>query len=205
MSSAPGLRERRIAATSEALIAQARRWTTERGFGGFTVDELCASVQISRRTFFNYFSSKEDVVLGIPARVDHGEAEAAFLAASRAPGANGLSTTLLADLAELLITRWEQLGFGAQDVDAVIAAMESAPRLLGRALQLTREQEQDDIALVERREGLDPGDLRAGTVVHLLGSVLRGAVEETFAGVDRDPLRVVFARRLAVARSVFTC
>jgi AcrR family transcriptional regulator len=205
MTSALGLRERRIAHTSAQLIAVARRWTGERDFGGFTVDELCAEVGVSRRTFFNYFGSKEDVVLGIPVRVDHAEAEADFVAAAAgsARGTSGLSSTLLADLAELMITRWEALGMGAGDVDALVAAIQHAPRLVGRAMQISRDQERDDIALVEQREGLPAGDLRAGTVVHLLGSILRGAVEESFAGSGREPLRAVFARRLAAARSVF--
>jgi hypothetical protein len=71
-------------------------------------------------------------------------------------------------------------------------------------MQMTREQEQDDIALVERREGLTPGDLRASTVVHLLGSLLRGAVEETLRGDGSEPLRHAFARRLAAVRSIFS-
>jgi AcrR family transcriptional regulator len=201
--SATGLRERRIAATSARLTALAREWTAERGFAGFTVEELCEAVGVSRRTFFNYFSTKEDVVLGIPTRVDHAETEERFLAAAGPRGASGLSSTLLPDLAEMLITRWEALGLGEQDFDALIASIEHAPRLLGRALQMTRDQERDDIALVERRENLAPGDLRASTVVHLLGSILRGAVEETLSGTGEESLRTVFARRLAAARTVF--
>ena len=187
------MRERRIAETSARLIALAREWTAERGFAGFTVEELCEAVGVSRRTFFNYFSTKEDVVLGIPTRVDHTGAEERFVAEGGPRGPSGLSVALLPDLAEMMITRWEAFGLGEQDFDALIASIEHAPRLLGRALQMTRDQERDDIALVERRENLSPGDLRASTVVHLLGSILRGAVEETLRGTGEESLRTVFA------------
>jgi len=203
MVSATGLRERRIAETSARLTSVARAWTVERGFGGFTIDELCEAVGVSRRTFFNYFAGKEDAVIGVPVRVDHAEAEARFLAGSTGTAAGALSPTLLVDLAELMVVRWEALGVGAGDVEALVAAMEHAPRLLGRTLEITREQEQADIALVERREGLPPGDLRAATAVHLLGSILRGAVEETFRDAADETLRTVFARRIAVARGLF--
>jgi hypothetical protein len=152
---------------------------------------------------FNYFATKEDVVLGIPVRVDHTPLEDAFVASVGERRANGLSADLLADLAQLMIARWEALGLGAEHIEALLAAIEAAPRLLGRAMQTTREQELDDIALVERREGLPAGDLRASTAVHLLGSLLRAAVEETLRGTGDELLRSAFARRLTTVRSIF--
>jgi AcrR family transcriptional regulator len=203
-TSAPSLRERRIAETSARLTRTAREWTVTRGFGGFTVDELCEEAGVSRRTFFNYFATKEDVVLGILARVDHTPLEDAFVAVVGERMANGLSAALLGDLAELMIARWEALGLGAEHIEALFAAVEAAPRVLGRAIERTREQEREDIALVERREGLPAGDLRASTAVHLLGSLLRAAVEETLRGTGEVPLRSAFARRLATVRGIFS-
>jgi len=192
-----------MADTAARLTALAREWTVARGFSGFTLEELSAAVGISRRSFFNYFAAKEDAVLGVQTRVDHRVAEDRFVSGGGPSGPTGVSASLLPDLAELMIGRWEALGLGSQDVDALLAAIEAEPRLLGRTMQLTREQEKDDIARVEQRERLPAGDLRAGMVVHLLGTVLRGAVEEHLAGPGREPLRAVFARRLDVARAVF--
>src|SRR6478752_8147078 len=62
--SALSLRERRATATSVGLRTEARRLTAERGFAGFTIEELCSEVGVSRRTFFNYFESKENAVFG---------------------------------------------------------------------------------------------------------------------------------------------
>ncbi|MGN0042882.1 TetR/AcrR family transcriptional regulator [Rhodococcus sp. (in: high G+C Gram-positive bacteria)] len=52
--------------TRAALVEHARTLTARRGLAGFTVEELCEHVGVSRRTFFNYFASKEDAVLGNP-------------------------------------------------------------------------------------------------------------------------------------------
>ncbi|HEV6951862.1 MAG TPA: TetR family transcriptional regulator, partial [Promicromonospora sp.] len=56
--------DRQRAALREEITETARTLFVEKGFDATTVDEIAQAVGISRRSFFRYFGTKEDVVLG---------------------------------------------------------------------------------------------------------------------------------------------
>src|SRR6478736_4353682 len=67
---AVGRRERKKRATWLALHDAALALSVEKGFEHVTVEEICDRVDVSVRTFFNYFPCKEDAVLGGTAGFD---------------------------------------------------------------------------------------------------------------------------------------
>ena len=59
----PGIRERKRQAVRDHLSDVALQLLADRPFDAVTVDEIAAAAGVSRRTFFRYFTSKEEVVL----------------------------------------------------------------------------------------------------------------------------------------------
>lgn len=62
--SEPGRRERKRLATRARLEQAAQQLFLSQGFEHTTVDEIAAAAGVSRRTFFNYFDTKEAVLFG---------------------------------------------------------------------------------------------------------------------------------------------
>ncbi|MDO8421650.1 MAG: helix-turn-helix domain-containing protein [Parvibaculum sp.] len=60
---AEGLRERKRRETRQRIAEVALRLFLADGYDGTTLDAIAAAAGISRRTFFSYFKSKDDIIL----------------------------------------------------------------------------------------------------------------------------------------------
>ncbi|GIE82482.1 TetR family transcriptional regulator [Actinoplanes philippinensis] len=59
-----GLRERKKRQTWSALREAGHRLAAERGVENVSVEEIAAAANVSKRTLFNYFDSKEELLFG---------------------------------------------------------------------------------------------------------------------------------------------
>src|SRR5947209_19224736 len=62
-----GRRERKKRDTRKALSSAAVRLAAERGPEQVTIEDIAEAADVSIRTFFNYFSSKEEAIVGADA------------------------------------------------------------------------------------------------------------------------------------------
>jgi len=69
VSPSVGVRERKRLETLRRITDAGVCLFIEKGFDGATVDEIAAAAGISRRTFFHYFESKDDILLSLQSNV----------------------------------------------------------------------------------------------------------------------------------------
>ncbi|HEX6382264.1 MAG TPA: TetR family transcriptional regulator [Acidimicrobiia bacterium] len=164
----PGLRERRKALTASELEAAAYRLFGERGFDNVTVDDIAAEADVSRRTFFRYFASKEDVLLA-----DHFVQLARLREAMAARPQDEPIVTALRNAVLSLTTDFEERK------DKVILRarlMRDTPSLQARSLVHQKLWEEAMQEMVADRLGVDPvKDLRPGVVAAAALAAMRVA------------------------------
>ncbi len=103
MDAKVGLRERKKERTRAELTDSAFRLFAERGFDETTIEDIVEQVEVSPRTFFRYFDSKEDVVIGF---FDDMGLELRAMLAARPPDESPF--TALRGALESLIDLYEQ-------------------------------------------------------------------------------------------------
>lgn len=205
---AHGLRARKREATRSAITAAARLFTAHKGLNGFTIEQLCEEVGVSRRTFFNYFPSKEDAIIGHLLDEFPAEAMAAFEAGG-APdsgverGPHGLSTTLLRDLHRLTCAMVDELDIDREHINDLLAAMKVEPQLMMRMLGSVQTREQEFAALIARREQLPPDDPVAGAAAAFFGLCSHRAAESFFSEENASSFGDLLADNLRSAQQLF--
>lgn len=128
----PGLRERKKAARHAAFVDAARALVLDRSLDGVTIEDICERVGVSPRTFFNYFASKEDAVLGLGIEDVDRRAITPELAEQFASG--GPTGRLVDDLTVLAAAILADPVAGPHRVECVLELVQAEPRLFLREL-----------------------------------------------------------------------
>ncbi|MBW8484250.1 TetR family transcriptional regulator [Actinomadura parmotrematis] len=185
-----GLRERKKQRTRTALVDAALDLFLDRGYDATTIDEIVAAVEVSQRTFFRYFATKEDVVAGFLGEFDAVMAEAL---AARPPGERPF-TALLESLRAVLWTIAESGEHEAERFRRVRQVIERTPALAAAEMARFRASEERLAGIVARREGVDSDtDLRPRVIVAFYAAASRIAFEDCARREIDDPA-VIAAR-----------
>ncbi|MEU9345409.1 TetR family transcriptional regulator [Streptomyces sp. NPDC048278] len=152
MNQRMGLRETKKERTRETVSATAIRLFLDRGFDQVSITEIAEAAEISRRTLFAYFPTKEDLVLHRFA--DH-ESEAARIVRTRAAGRQPLDA-LREALLDALARRDPNTGLN--DTPEIVAFLRMVFDTESLAARLTRYTARGTEALAEalRETGADP-------------------------------------------------
>lgn len=150
----PSLRERKKLATRLAIRRAALDLIAERGYSRVTVEDIAAAADVSPRTFFNYFPSKEAVLFG----GDPGRAEArrARLVADL-PGRSALDVLRAVQVDELrrIYREVAELGDDPAEWASKIRAAQSDPHLRAAQAAHMAQVEADIASAIAARLGTD--------------------------------------------------
>ena len=184
------LRERKKQRTREALQRVALSLFERKGFDRTTVADVAAKADVSPRTVFRYFPTKEDIVFGDAAA----ELERLVGALASRPAGEAPFAAVSAALLEFAPTLDSEL------TARRCSLLSSNSVLLGRALHIHDEWAGALAAELARREGATEPDLRLRMAAEIGQRVLlstqrewerRGAPAGTLVDVLRESLRLL--------------
>ncbi|WP_249033431.1 TetR/AcrR family transcriptional regulator [Subtercola boreus] len=153
-----GLRERKRIATSRSIQHAVLELSRDKGLDNVTVDEISRRADVSPRTFFNYFSSKEAAVLGdSPFSLPPAEVEAFVNAGPGTPVFDGLLDIMRA------IADTDSQDYDMHQLRKLV--IRDYPHLLVQRITSMREFEIDLTAVVGRRLAADARGTDSGSEI----------------------------------------
>lgn len=178
-----GLRERKKARTRDAIAAAAVDLFETKGYDATTVDEIAEAADVSPRTFFRYFDSKVDVIMG--RKGPDGEDDDLTVRLGTRPPTEGPVEATRQVLREELV--------GALTADPLlvrqIRIMLGTPSLQAIAREHFNEHHDDMAADFATRMGVEVGDYRAHIVASAVSNTMWTVVAHWVAdGGDGETL-----------------
>jgi AcrR family transcriptional regulator len=173
-----GLRERKRQQTRERLTRVAMELFLARGFEATTLDDIAAAADISRRSFFHYFASKEDLVLAW----QDGSTDAMIAAIAARPADEPMLTA--AENAILAMARQ----FKPEEALAMARLKRETPALRAREPAKYEKMERAMAAALAARTSDPAEQLRARLVAMITTGAIRLASEKWMAeGAEEGP------------------
>ncbi|MBX6766434.1 MAG: TetR family transcriptional regulator [Actinomadura rubrobrunea] len=170
-----GRRERKKRRTREALVDAAFRLFAEKGFDATTVDEIAEAVDVSPRTFFRYFASKEDVALTFQ---EEQHDVIMRMAAERLADEPLLTALRRVAVEATRAAERGDLGFDPERFRCMLDLTAASPTLMAGSLELAQKKQAELTRLVAERMGTDPkADLRPHVVAAAAACAFRAATE----------------------------
>jgi AcrR family transcriptional regulator len=162
-----GLRELKKNQTRQLIADSARELFREHGFDAVTVDDVARVAQVSKKTVFNYFPTKEDLVLH---RAEEREQQLVAAVRDRAPG-----VTLVDAFRRVSLGRLNKLAdqIDAHRLGGFHHLVESTPALQRRMHELNAQLVRAVAAALREQSGAPPTDPRADAVAEMLIGVQR--------------------------------
>src|SRR3954453_16093464 len=186
----PGLRERKKARTRRLIAEKARDLFVERGFERVTVSEIARAADVSQKTVFNYFPTKEDIFYWQLESFEEGMLEAVQ---SREPG-----ESIIAAFKRFLLARRGLLGEHDPETRerlvAITRMIVESPSLLTREERVLAGYAQSLAELIADEAGARKGEIRPrGCAVALIG-VHRSLIDYTRSRILAGELSPRLAR-----------
>jgi AcrR family transcriptional regulator len=175
---AEGLRARKKRQTRAAIAAAAMELFQSRGFDAVTIADIAVAADVSRKTVFNYFPAKEDLVFEAGQ-----ERRAALVQAIRERPAG---TSLVAPFRAATMDYLERLAHDPVDATLAIPRLVAGSTALRNRLFLGWEEEAAVLGPVLAQEAGDPP-----------AGVVPTVVARTLAWTHRTVFRAAFMRLLA--------
>lgn len=181
--------------TSGRLMRCALELCDERGFDGWTVDDLAERAEVSRRTVFNYFDTKADIVLGPEPQVSDASRDR-FIA-------KGPHGRLVADLVVLADEVFEEQITDPETMLLGRQVVSRDPQLLTMVHDRFESITERFVDYIRQREGASYDAGRARLLIRLLVAICDAAVDQAQQEPTR-PFADLFAEAVADARDLLT-
>jgi AcrR family transcriptional regulator len=191
-----GLRERKKQRTRRALIEAAGRLFQEQGYEETTVAEIAAAVEISTRTFFSYFPSKEDVLF---ADTDERIGIAVTVIAERAP-ADRPADVLVRAVERVIASEALAEGLDSELMSVRLRLFAGSPALAAAALRRLLRAQATLAGALRRAYPEELAETAAAAMVGaLVGALFAAALASLRRGDELARLRAELRRAVEVA------